>query len=858
VAGKRVAVLDPDGRFGTVDEADVGKLPDGARVLSAQEVKSRELDEQYAKAPIAEKVLGHAGAVLGPVASSTLTGLGAAAVDPRVAAYERGVKNAATLGFDEVGIKSAMDAPAGHAYGERVTAPGEVHGGYETAGSVVGMTALALGGSGLGGARALATPGSMVTGAGALAEGLTGRALGGLAARGALGRAAATGAKLAVRGAVESALVGGANEYVKDTLTDTPATGTKIFLAMGHSALGGAVVGGSLGFGGSLAASGVRGVGAIGRSALAKAASSARGAGEAVEEGLVEVGERTANRGQKLGLGDIFTKPNEAGRAIAQDQAWSAVGAGFGLQSTKYAKQAATYFPNGTRDLGEVALRYGIIDVPHHASPFAAAMQAARSGSVVDMVPKLETAVDTVGQKIGTITEQSGARVPAPKLVQALDDVAAKYESAAASRPVGRSIRNFGADLLDSLGVQDLNGSTAVQDLLRERKALDRLVFRDAPTIDPKLALEAKRAIRSKLEDLITGAMDDASGRVKGELAGEYKALKKDYHALRILQDAAEDSAARASKAGGLGLKDLAMGAMGGGFGTGTALALGSKLARERGNAVVAAFVTRAVDTGQLAKIVQSVDAKISGSAKRLMTEASEVAPKSAPKESPVARAERGRAEHVEMQTQAQELVKWAGDIRANPARVVEQLKDAAEMVGRAAGPNASSAYTAAAVRALNYVVSYIPVRERRDPLDPRSIPPMTLEEAQRAVRAAGYAKHPLSVFDDFSRGIVTPEGLRAAELFAPEEMMKFRAELLDHATDHMMRNRQLTQSRRLLLDKLGIPAIRPDSIVSLQANLMAPAPAGAPPAKPAPQKSPGMMVQQSGYDAIEARLSTG
>jgi hypothetical protein len=157
----------------------------------------------------------------------------------------------------------------------------------------------------------------------------------------------------------------------------------------------------------------------------------------------------------------------------------------------------------------------------------------------------------------------------------------------------------------------------------------------------------------------------------------------------------------------------------------------------------------------------------------------------------------------------------------------------------------------------MNYLMSYIPVRERRDPLDPRSVPPMTYEEAERAVRAAKYARKPLSVFDDFERGIVTPEGLKAAELFMPDQLMQFRQELLDHVTDHMMRNRQLSQSRRLLLDKLGIPAIRPDALVALQANLMD-SKEESPPAKPSPSKSSGMKVQQSGFDAIEARLATG
>jgi hypothetical protein len=117
----------------------------------------------------------------------------------------------------------------------------------------------------------------------------------------------------------------------------------------------------------------------------------------------------------------------------------------------------------------------------------------------------------------------------------------------------------------------------------------------------------------------------------------------------------------------------------------------------------------------------------------------------------------------------------------------------------------------------------------------------------------------PSVIFDDFGRGIVTPEGLRAAKVLAPESFAKFQAQLLDHVTDHMLRNQQLTWSARLQLDKLGIESIRPDRVARLQANLSGPPPEAPPAGPPGPQGPPppppvDMKIPQSGFDAIEAR----
>jgi hypothetical protein len=78
-----------------------------------------------------------------------------------------------------------------------------------------------------------------------------------------------------------------------------------------------------------------------------------------------------------------------------------------------------------------------------------------------------------------------------------------------------------------------------------------------------------------------------------------------------------------------------------------------------------------------------------------------------------------------------------------------------------------------------------------------------------------------------------------------------------------MLRNRKLTQSQRLRIDKLlGYPAgadLRPEAIQRNQSNYAAidEAPQGAPPAPSPTGNGPvNLKVQQTGFDAVEARAT--
>jgi hypothetical protein len=838
---EKVRAYDRLGNKIEVDKAEVGQLYAlGGRIAKREEQDLHDAEirqeERAEKAGVAGKiqtVLGAAGGVLNPLA---FTG-GAGSVGE---SYNKGVTGGLTANLDEVVARKAIDATAGTAAGAKyaqqvddikLTSP-TAH----TAGEIMGFVA--------GAAAPVPTPAGAIGKLGNLAERGAGLVLKG--GGGAMRQALTTGGKMAIRGAVEGAAMGGVQSAADDLLHDNPINGKKLYAAMGHNALAGAVIGGGLGTGGSLLSSGIK-------SARAGAARSLMRASE----------------GATAEAGAAAKSPMLGGLLDADTQAWKASGGGFGLQSTRYAKAAAKYFPEGERALGEVSRRYGVLEVPQGMTPTQAMVHSAKVNTPDQMLPRAQVALDSVGKQLGTITEASGARIQATQVMQAVEDVAKHYEATAATRPVGRSIRSFSADLVDSLGLRSLDDSTAIQNLIRERKGIDRIAFQDAPTLDPKTALEAKRMLRGKLEDIIETALDEAGGKVPGELRAQYTGLKKDYHKLSLLTETLEDSSARAAKAATFGLGEKGAAAMAvaqGNLAAAPVLALGGKVLRERGNAAAAAYLTRAAEQKAVAKLLKANDAARTAAAAGVLREA-EVAPAKASKVKAPKQvtAEEGRAQQREVISQANAIVKWSGDVKANPRKVLDALQEAGAVVGRAAGSQTSAAYTESTMRAMQFIMRYVPVKERRDPLDPRSVPPLTFEEASRLVRATNYATKPLTVWKDFERGIVTPEGLAAANEFMADDFAEFRAELLEHVTTHLAKGGRYSAAQRLRVDKLlGIPGgadLRGPALVQLQANLASEGPDNS--SGPTPAKSTGggnkpvnMQVQQSGFDSVEARKS--
>lgn len=523
---------------------------------------------------------------------------------------------------------------------------------------------------------------------------------------------------------------------------------------------------------------------------------------------------------------DLTTRDGMKG--LAYDRAWGSLGSGFGLQSTEFAKRAQRYLPNGTRDVGEVMMRKGIID------PNASLVDAARVGTPASMLPKLEAEVESVGRRIGEITDASGGRVPAEGVMRAIDDVAKVYEASAATRPVGRSLRTFGDNLLDSLGIAKGAESVTVQDVLRERKALDMMVFENAP-LDPALATQVKRDLRGRLEGLVVDALDEASGKLKGDLATEYKGLKKDYLALNIAKEAAEDSSARAAKAGFFGLKDV----IGGG---GSLLqTLGLKMARERGDAVLATTLYQAAERGTLAKLVQRVDGDITKASKGLLEPPKAGAPKASDRMPP-------------MRALAKTALARVAEFKADPEAYVDKATKQTEAMATHS-PELAGALVSRNVQAMALLSSKVPVSPDPDPLDPHPARRMTSNEEAELARYAWYVDKPQRFFAEVARGKMTFEGAEVARSLMPRAFAELQEKTAETLALQLAKGQKLPFRQRqvlgVLLDMATTPSQRPEHAAFLQKNVLPLQ--EEPPTAPAPKRSVSISTQRSALDRLEA-----
>jgi hypothetical protein len=914
----RVPVLAPDPqtgklRFATVDAKDAEAVKAaGGKLLTKTEALHEEQRAEYEAKPVADRVVGGVvGTATGPVVGNVLGGTGVITQAPEVQAFQQGQNAALTGGLDQIAVKEALEATAGKqaaaAYGKHQLEIKQANEGWHTGGEVTGFAAQALAGGGSGAARAL--PGVGISALGGATEGLAARALGGVAARGVLGRALATSGELAARGAVEGALYGAANEVTEEALGDSGLAADKIFAAGGHGALFGGLGGAVLGGTGSLAKSTVGGAigaarGGLSRvlskgeeaanavrgaaadagakadvavtegKALAKgvadeAGTAVAGAGRAVEDGAIgavndagkaaaAAAESPTGKGIRGILGELSTA--EGTRGLAYDQAWGAIGKGQGLQATRYAKQAQRYLPNGTRDVGEVMMRKGIINAEDGW------LAAAKAGTPEHLLPKIGAELDTVGQRIGDITSASPARVDVNHIIDAVDQIASPYAGKAGQRHIAASVHSYADDLGDVLGVLKQNTETgaisrglptganeviygspdvSVQALLHQRKALDELVYKETKAMDPKMRVQALRDLRTKLEGVITDAMDEASGKVSGELRAEYKALKKDYVALSIAKDVAEDSAARASKHSAFSF--TAVQAAAGAAASGHILAapvvgIGTQLVKERGAAAAAVLLHRAADMGTLAKLMKGVDEGIGRAAQGILT---------APKRGPLPEVPVGS-----VRDRAHAALARIAEAKADPDAYLEKVARNTESLSQSA-PELAGALMQKATSYLAFMESKIPSAPPPDPLDPHPVPRLTDAEASRIAKYEWYWQKPDRFFAEVEHGHLTFEGIEVAKAAMPGAFAELQARTAEGLATLMAQKRPPPYAQRQKIgDLLDFPATAAQGFAHaqfLQKNAMLLSQTATGPAKAPPRASTQSKPQRSPLDRLEA-----
>lgn len=857
MAGTRVPVLAPDPetgrlRFATVDESEADiVIKAGGKRLTKAEGDTREAEmrqaEREEKAGVAGKVNTVIGAYMGAVNPLMYQGGPGSTGE----AYNRGVTSGLTAGLSDVAARKALDATAGPGAGAKfaqqlddvkTTSP-YAHGAGEMMG-LVGGTALGA-----------STPAGAIGRIGGLAEGGAGALTKGLAARGALGKAAATGIGMGVRGATEAAIYSGATSATDDLVHDHEVNGEKLYTAIGHGALAGGTIGGGLGFTGSLAASGAR---AAGRGIISRLA---RGA-EEVTPGI----EATETRaGKLLGAGDravapaaaeavakevpLATRAEAAARKTASGLAFDSLG------TTRRVSDAINAeVPGGTEAVGDWVNR--------NIRKGQSTAEVASTSRVDEFLPAIEGKVSQIGKAIGEETSRYNVRVhvdeivkPAAEIMDAMSKDPTRIQGVEAFK---QRVAQMG-QAFDNANLIQADGTISLSDMYAQRARMERVAYELGRG---SAAEQGFRQYLREVDSRLVSKLDEAA-RAAGQDGSQIRHLKREYQLGARALEAAQDGVNRIQGNNIFGIREGIGGLAGIATGhpvLGIAAAIGGKVAKQRGAAIGAHILSSAADSGFVARAVRSVDEIIGASAKGVIADLPPAAKASgkAPKKT-AHTVEASQAETVALRSQADAIMQWQGQIRANPKRIMDALAEAAEVVGRTAGPRTASAYTSASLRAINYISRYVPVKDRRDPLDPRSVPPLTYDEADRLVRAHKYATEPGAVWKDFGRGVITPEGLDWANE-VPEQFAEFRTELLAHVTEHMLKNRELSPGQRLRIDKLlGTPAgpdLRPDAIARHQEDFLEKVPDDA--SGPQPPQTGGqpvnMKISQAGFDAVEQR----
>lgn len=812
-----VQVFAPDGTYGTVDEKDLaGVEAAGGRVASKDEV------------------LDQLPAVTGSKALDF-----ALSLTPQQQAGAQGVMSGATLGFGQVGIKKLLDVvgpkDSGQKYvdyNKRIT---EAYPGMTTAGEVTGIAASALLGNEAGLARIL--PGAMVARAGAGAEALVGGGLSRVLGTGLAREVFRDGAKLAARGAMEGALYGGGTEVSSQLLGEPEMAADKIFAAMGHGAIGGAAGGFALGAGARLGSAATKAI------------------GTAVEGKLSAVLSKAADVTETQGTKGLAELANKATKAASEEQAWKALS-----PLKKYSELAEARMPGGTKGVGEVLLRHGVIDTE------AGILKAGLNATPEKMLPRIQAAKELVGKKLGDITSTSPAKVTVQELDRVLTEVVEPLSKKAGFEQITRSVTQYGQDLAAHLGVTpgtSLQQKIPVGKLLEQRKALDELVFKEAKALDPNLRVGALRDIRAKLEGLIVDSIDDAAKQAgRSGLGDELRALKRDYQGLSIAEEATETTASRmvtnrnfslsAYQAGGgvaAGLSStLGVMAPAAGFAAG----VGHQFVKDRGNAMAAVALSRLAATETLGKMIQSVDAQVARSARGLLSPTAKAAASAS------SRTKKASAEPPRVRAQA--AINEVAEATANPDAYAKRVEDRLRPV-RDVSPDVANQLAMSSARALGFLASRLPPQFARGPLDTSSpASRITDQNAQKFLRYYNAVNDPMQAFRAMERGTLNRETVEALRITQPKLFADLQAQAFEHVAKQKESGKPVPYDRRiglsLLLDVSLDPSLQPQKLRFLQQNVASSPDPGqpetSPPAGPKRPLSLPAETQQSPLDKLE------
>lgn len=838
-APQRVEVISPDGVRGTVAATEVDKLPDGARVLSGEDLAQEKLDAQYARSSTGSKI---AGALIG-----------AGAVAPQLEAWKIGGAQGLTGGLYQGLVRQAVDQiagkKAGKAYEEHDRDLRAAYGGTYQAGEVGGMIGGAVAGSaaGAGGAglAARALPGASISAVGSAVEGGVARALGNVAARGVAGRAISLAASLGAQGLAEGALYGASQHVGEQLLGDHEVAADKLFAATGMGALYGALGGAALGGAGSLVKSGASAVANKVGSGIARMAEGveAKAAAKAASEEAAEVGYRTSAKvGDDLATSpSLQTTASRTMRDAANDLAFDALGT-----TRKVADKINGRVKGGTRAVGGWVKD----EVLQSAEGGVARTRAD------ELAPLIQARRDAIGAEIGEVVAANPVRVKVANVVQDASSIHKKMLADPTMIQGAEAFRARVAQTFEAFGnggkiAED--GTMGLADLYYARAKLEGV----AHELGRKSAAEgaAKEWLRN-IDSMLVDKLDEAAGAA-GKTGEKERllALKRRYQLASEALTAAEDGTNRIAGNNIFGLREgiaagvgvatawgsdnTALGVLGAG-----ATALGGRFLRQRGAGAAALLLSRMAEMGTITRAMQSVDAQLGRSAKGLLNPAPAKAAEAVQARNPIKVAQRAQRQ--------------IADLTSSPNAVAERATTLTQGMAQTA-PNVAGKVATNLTRALAFLNSKLPPQRNVDPLAPNQPRSWTQTEAERFSRYVDAAEDPIGTLKDIERGKVTPEAVETLRVLTPTLYRDLQIRTLDAIAEQLATGKQVTFESRIKLGTLlGIqadPSQNPRVRTWLQGNIAAAPQAAGGKMQPAPagpvQRPIKLKTQYSAFDRL-------
>lgn len=826
---KRVAVISPDGQFGTIDEKHADSvIRAGGRVLSKKEVAEREVQERYDALPTASKALGVANTIVGGVTSPLNIGQDPAA-PPTIAAFGSGVRSGLTAGLSDVGARKFADAVGGKAAGDEYIRQADQQKEASPVAHTLGEAAGMAGGAALAGAggAANALPSAGISTLGGAAEGLAARGLASTAAKGALGRAASTAVQFGARGAVEGGAYAGA-QYAADQLAHDKEIATdKLFSAIGTGALWGGGGGAVLGGAGSLAASGVRAGAEAARDGLARVM--ARGGEVAAEVAGKEAG----------ALGEAA---GAASKRLANEFAVDALGA------TKTQARAALEHVSADA-VGEYVNRVGIGPAAEKAGMLRGALKVGMAGRADDLLGVIQSdKYGRIATGLSDAIKGTPARFDAKAITQTAEDIYAGMRKDPTKIAGAESFRSrvlLEMEALSNSGKIAADGTMDAAEAFYTRASLAKQAYEVSRTSGA--AGDAYKGLLREWDNASIRAIDDAAAQAgKSGVGDEIRHWKREWQLASAAEKMAEGGAERMTRNNTFGIREsigaaagLAMGSPIGALAT----MVGGKLVRERGSAVAAHVMSELAERGTLTKWLQRTDAMISKASAGVLQ--------------PPAKGILSGAEKMPAsKTLAKTALDRVAEFQANPDATINRAARQAEQIA-AHDPEVADALIQRQVKALTFLASKVPQTPDPDPLDPHPTPKMTAGEEATFAKYAWYVDKPERFFREISRGKVTYEGAEVAQELMPRAFTELQERTLEALTNQMAKGKKIPYRQRLilgvLLNEATTPSQRPDHAAFLQKNVDAAPPEEPSPGGQKPRPMPVMKPQTSALDRLEA-----